>query len=417
MNHENIDRYVGQPLLISEEGSKFLQLLPQAKINREPHSFLLSAMLEQEVKALEMLSFGPSDGRRPYPLTDGGIALIGVSGALEANSMWYGSYWTGYEAIESRMRIAMEDPAVKGVALIVNSSGGEAAGCFECSEMISSFRGSKPIRALVKHRAFSAAYAIASAADSISGTPSAEVGSIGVVMAHTDISKALESAGVDITLIFAGKHKTDGNPYEPLPKSVREDFQERIDRAYGSFVETVAKNRNINTSMVKDTEARCYGIADAISAGLADSIETEDQFFNRFHGDLKSKSTGRLGQMTETVETPQQAEVIDVNQVAASAAAAERQRISEILSCEAAEGREGLAQHFAMNTSMEPAEAIAALEASPKERQEAQEPANPLASAMQDEPDVDIDAGTGEDNTSLTAAQQLFANFKNRKAR
>lgn len=34
--------------------------------------------------------------------------------------------------------------------------------------------------------------------------------------AHQDVSKALRTAGVETTLISAGKHKTEGNPFEPL---------------------------------------------------------------------------------------------------------------------------------------------------------------------------------------------------------
>mgnify|MGYP000211262669 CR=1 FL=1 len=47
-------------------------------------------------------------------------------------------------------------------------------------------------------------------------------------------------AGVDITLIYSGAHKVDGNQFEALPAEVRQDMQQRIDAARRMFAEKVA---------------------------------------------------------------------------------------------------------------------------------------------------------------------------------
>lgn len=49
------------------------------------------------------------------------------------------------------------------------------------------------------------------------------------MMAHSNYGAALEKQGVEITLIYSGSHKVDGNPYSHLPGDVRETLQSRMD--------------------------------------------------------------------------------------------------------------------------------------------------------------------------------------------
>lgn len=49
--------------------------------------------------------------------------------------------------------------------------------------------------------------------------------------------KALEIAGVDVTLIYAGAHKVDGNPYSQLPGDVRDEFQLSINSTREQFAQ------------------------------------------------------------------------------------------------------------------------------------------------------------------------------------
>ncbi|WP_176687436.1 S49 family peptidase, partial [Escherichia coli] len=63
----------------------------------------------------------------------------------------------------------------------------------------------------------SAGQLLASAASRRLVTQTARTGSIGVMMAHSNYGAALEKQGVEITLIYSGSHKVDGNPYSHLP--------------------------------------------------------------------------------------------------------------------------------------------------------------------------------------------------------
>nr|EIW5042828.1 S49 family peptidase [Klebsiella pneumoniae] len=99
-----------------------------------------------------------------------GIAVIPISGTLvqKLGSLRPYSGMTGYDGIRQAFLTAMEDQDVSGICLDIDSPGGEVAGCFDLVDIIYSSRGKKPIHAILTESAYSAAYAIASAADHIS---------------------------------------------------------------------------------------------------------------------------------------------------------------------------------------------------------------------------------------------------------
>ena len=66
-------------------------------------------------------------------------------------------------------------------------------------------------------------------------------------MAHQDISKYLENEGVATKLISAGKFKTEGNPYAPLPDDAQAYCHARQER----FVDDVEIEFQIFTDSAK----------------------------------------------------------------------------------------------------------------------------------------------------------------------
>jgi len=227
-----------------------------------------------------ILSGGLLDGYRqhdesPYPVIDG-IAVIEISGVLIHRGSWIGesSGQTSYEGIAAQIEAAASDPAVRGVALEIDSFGGEVSGVFDLADRIRALRRAKPVWAFVAEHAFSAGYALASQANRILLPRTGAVGSIGVVVMHADLSSQLDRDGVRVTLIHAGSHKVDGNPYAPLPDAVRDDIQGEIDVLRFLFAETVAAGRagRLSQDAALATEAAIYRGVDAVAAGLADEV-------------------------------------------------------------------------------------------------------------------------------------------------
>ncbi len=222
------------------------------------------------------------DGRpTPYRVTSDGTAIIPIIGELVNRGAWIGasSGLVSYEGIKFSMLKAGQDPQVSAILLDIESPGGEAVGAFETSAVIRKVAAEKPVLAFVNGMAASAGYAIASGANRIITIPSGITGSIGVVMMHLDVSEYLALEGVKPTLIFAGSHKVDGNPYEPLPEDVRARFQAEIDTFYGLFVQSVAQGRGraLTAQQARQTEARVFMGDDAVRLGLADEVGSFDE--------------------------------------------------------------------------------------------------------------------------------------------
>lgn len=207
-----------------------------------------------------------------------GVAYVPVHGALvHRGRMEADSSYLGYNDVGSQVEAAMTDSDVHAVVLGFDSPGGEAQGAFELADRLMSLRGKKPLVAIADGMAASAAYLAASAADQVVITSTGYAGSIGVVMRHANFSRALIADGVDVEHFYAGAHKVDGNPYEPLTPSARVDMQAEVDKLYEMFIASVSRQRGIDPEAVRQTQARVYRGEVAVSMRLADRLGTTDQ--------------------------------------------------------------------------------------------------------------------------------------------
>jgi len=222
---------------------------------------------------------------RAFVLIDG-IAVIEIGGTLVHRGAWIGqsSGLTSYEGITARIDAAVADPAVRGIALEIDSFGGEVAGAFDLADRIRAARDVKPIHAFVAEHALSAGYALASQADHITLPRTGAVGSIGVVTLHTEMSGMLEQKGVTVTLVHAGAHKIDANPYEPLPDTVQARMQAELESLQTLFAQTVAAGRGnrLDVQAALDTEAAVLRGSEAVAAGLADAVADPRTAFRTF---------------------------------------------------------------------------------------------------------------------------------------
>ncbi|MSL10934.1 S49 family peptidase [Escherichia coli] len=301
-------------------------------------------------------------GKRParvYRVVNG-IAVLPVTGTLvhRLGGMRPFSGMTGYDGIVACLQQAMADSQVRGVLLDIDSPGGQAAGAFDCADMIYRLRQQKPVWALCNDTACSAAMLLASACSRRLVTQTSRIGSIGVMMSHVSYAGHLAQAGVDITLIYAGAHKVDGNQFEALPAEVRQDMQQRIDAAHRMFAEKVAMYTGLSVDAVTGTEAAVFEGQSGIEAGLADELINASDAISVMATALNSNVRG--GTMPQLTAT--------------EAAVQENQRVMGILTCQEAKGREQLATMLAgqQGMSVEQARAILAAAA----------PQQPVASAQ-----------------------------------
>lgn len=217
---------------------------------------------------------------------DGKVVVVPMFGIMAQRRMPGESTGPGVptEATGRLIDSAVADPSTKAIILQIDSPGGAVEGTIEFAAKVRAARDIKPVIAQVDSLAASAAYWVASQATEIVSTPSGSVGSIGVRAVHEDVSAALEAEGIKITMLSAGKYKTEGHPFGPLDDDAREYFQNQIDYAYNDFVGDVAKGRGVDKKTVLDSygQGRVLLAKQALAAGMIDRIATTEETISRF---------------------------------------------------------------------------------------------------------------------------------------
>jgi capsid assembly protease len=239
-----------------------------------------------QVLAFDQQDEGEAAGRdssrpdRGYDLVSG-VAVIPITGTLVQRTGTLRPYsgMTGYDGVRLAFLAALADSEVDAIVLDIDSPGGEVAGCFDLADTVYKARGRKPIWAVLDECAFSAAYAIASAADYITVPRTGGTGSVGVIFMHCDMSKALDKAGLTVTLITCGDRKADGADVAPLSKEAFARFQADVDSVGGIFVNTVARNRGMSSAAVRGTQATTFLGARGVEIGFADALMAPDEAF------------------------------------------------------------------------------------------------------------------------------------------
>lgn len=334
--------------------------------------------------------FGDDEDAEPRPVRSyqvtNGIAVLPVSGTLvsKTRSLQPYSGMTGYNGIVARLQQAMSDPGVDGILLDLDTPGGTVAGAFDCADIIARVRDIKPVWALANDMNCSAGQLIASAASRRLVTQTARTGSVGVMMAHSNYGEALKTNGVEVTLIYSGAHKVDGNPYGKIPKAVRDDFQSKIDATRQLFAEKVAGYMGVSVQAILDTEAAVFIGQESVEQGLADELvnnidalsvmrEALDKRKVTFSGvnmpsttasaaalpaqaastsDTATVSSATTVATPETISTTATTASVDISAEIAAAVLDENARIMGILNCEEAKGRDSTARALAETPGM-----------------------------------------------------------------
>jgi signal peptide peptidase SppA len=210
------------------------------------------------------------------PQTIGEVAVIDVSGPITYKSSWLSMFFglASIEDLQTQFRMAQADATVKTILFRVDSPGGVVDMMPEFADEVFQARGKgkKGIIAVADTTIASCAYWLASQADAIYVTQSSLVGAIGVFVEHEEISGMLAKAGITVTLIAHGAHKTDGNPYEPLSEAAKADLKASVDEVGDWFDSAVARGRKVSKATVleKFGQGKVFRGKQAMALGLAD---------------------------------------------------------------------------------------------------------------------------------------------------
>lgn len=215
----------------------------------------------------------------------GTAAVIPIRGVISHHANF--ASWifggTSIDKLTAQFRRALNDPGVKAIVFDIDSPGGSVEGVQELADEIYKSRSRKKTVAVANVMAASAAYWLAASAGELVVAPSGEAGSIGVFAIHEDVSAMMEKAGVNVTLIGAGKYKTDGNPFQRLSDTARADLQGKVNAFHEMFVQSVARGRRASADRVRGRfgQGRMVLAEDAVKAGMADRVATMDEVLAR----------------------------------------------------------------------------------------------------------------------------------------
>ena len=250
-------------------------LFPHNEHGKDWESVMQALVDETAVKAVSVNYI--DDDATTYKVISG-VAVIPISGVLVHGNT---SLWdeTNYGSITTQFDDAMANSEVRGIALQISSPGGEVSGLFELAETIYDKKSEKPVWAILDDHAYSAAYALASAADKVTVPRTGGVGSIGVLTMHLDLTKLLETTGIKVSLIQYGERKTDYSPFRPLSDVAKARLQTDVDTIGEMFVEMIGRNRRLSRAKIRATEAGIFMGNQGVEQGLADVIMSPQHAF------------------------------------------------------------------------------------------------------------------------------------------
>lgn len=237
----------------------------------------------------------------------GQTAVIKLHGTMVPDAPEWMCWYYGLcscAATERALAAALADPEVDEVLLDIDSPGGRTAGVPELAEAV--FRASKPVRVWSRSMIASAAYWVASQAESIKVGAGVTVGSIGVFVAYFDLSTAVGSFGAKLELVRAGDYKGVGMPGLQIQPEDLVPTKAMVDHVYEEFVRAVARGRGLDEAAARALatgrvwighEALTAGLVDYVGAMPAPDDDDEEETMSRQTSDLEAEVTTLRSQL------------------------------------------------------------------------------------------------------------------------
>lgn len=208
----------------------------------------------------------------------GNTAVLPIIGPITRYASLFSdvSGMTSVDVLARDFSVALTNPDVQNIALVVDSPGGEVAGINELASIIRNARDRKHIAVYADGAVGSAAYWLASGAHEIWADATAELGSIGIVgLIPTDDDGLYHEV--------VSSHATRKRP-DLATDAGRAVVQQRIDDAEAIFVTAVAAHRGLSVDAIHALHGDMLIAHRAIAAGLADRIGSFEALISHLNG-------------------------------------------------------------------------------------------------------------------------------------
>ena len=191
------------------------------------------------------------------------IAIVEIKGMI-----------TSSEDIVRQIRQYEEDVNVHGIVLRIDSPGGSVAPSQEIyNAVLKAKENNIKIFASFGSLAASGGYYIASAANTIVSNPGTLTGSIGAIMAFSNMEELMSKVGMRPEVIKSGPFKDTGSFSRSMSKDERALLQAVVDDVHQQFVGAVAVGRNLPFKEVaKIADGRIYTGRQALKLKMVDQL-------------------------------------------------------------------------------------------------------------------------------------------------
>jgi len=254
-------------------------------LQRQPWLIAPEALRAMATKAIGFFQSQvklPEPAGNPLLSVDQGVGIVSLQGPLIRRPDLISRALFGATDIEEAIDAVNEAAAredVQAILLDVDSPGGSANGTPELAQAVADASQQKFIYAYTGGRMCSAAYWVASQCDAIYASPSARVGSIGVILPYVDATEALKAEGIKVEVFAAGKFKSMGTPGVPLTDDQRALIQSDIEEIARDFRSAVlSRGRSIPDSAL---EGQSFSARSAQRNNLAGMIKNRTEALSR----------------------------------------------------------------------------------------------------------------------------------------
>lgn len=201
------------------------------------------------------------------------IAVIPITGPIFGTGNIYYGAGTLHE-VSYQLNLAANDDTIKAVILHIDSPGGGLSASDIIYNQVKKIKDKgKKVVVYVGQLCASGGYYIAAPADYIVASPTALIGSFGVIMQHVEVTGLLEKLGVVVDPLKSTDSKDIGSPFKKMTKEEKEYFNKLLTTFHNRFVNIIATGRKLEKSQIeKLADGKVYIAKEALAYGLIDEV-------------------------------------------------------------------------------------------------------------------------------------------------
>jgi len=174
---------------------------------------------------------------------------------------------------DEALKMLAEAEDAKALIVRINTPGGTVTGSEALYDSLRQVAAAKPVVAVMEEAATSGGYLAAIAADHILARQTTLTGSIGVVFRAPNVSKLLDSVGVEMTEVKSGPLKASPSVTTPTDPEAVAALEATILDTYAWFRGLVSERRGLTGDRLERvTDGRVFTGRQAMELGLVDAL-------------------------------------------------------------------------------------------------------------------------------------------------